>query len=761
MTTIGEALTHALQCLGSGDLETAETVCRQVLQIDPSQPDALHCLGIIALQVGRPDIAVEHIQRSLAIVPANAAAHCNLGLAHQALGRLDEATACFQQSLRLQPDAAQTHNSLGIVYGVQGRLDDALASYEQALRLDPNFADAHNNLAFALLVQGKPQESEKHCRLAIAIKPAYVEAWDNLGNAQREQGKLDDAVRSYREALRLRPSFAQTHNNLGGTLLLQGKLAEAVASYRHALDYQPLYVEAHANLAGALQSQGKLAEAEMHFRQALALRPDFEDAHHNLAAVLTDQGKAIELMASLEQPLALRPTDRLRVASATVLPAVYESVTDVERWRTRLIQGLRQLHERGVTVDVSSETATPLFYLAYQGANDRDIQRDVARLYRAPQPTVHMGNKPGQQKIRIGLLSSFFRKHTIGHWTRGIVAQLARDDFTVVVLSVGRHEDKVADFFKQQADQYMLVPKELPAARDLIGNQNLDVLLYADIGMEPVTYTLAMSRLAAVQCVTLGHPDTTGIDTIDYYISAEALETEQSEQYYTETLIRLPSMPVYYYPTARQQTRPQRSQFGLGETDHVYACLQTLYKLHPDFDEILGAILRGDPRGVLVLSQGAIPHLEHLLRKRFATTLTDVLDRIRFQPFLSFDEYLQLLAVADVQLDPIPFGGGNTSYDGLTLGTPIVTLPSKMLRGRITYALYKQMHMLDCVAGSREEYVKLALRLGMDRDFRQAMHEKILARNDALFENSAGIRDLEKFLRTAVHAGTGGHRVSG
>jgi len=182
---------------------------------------------------------------------------------------------------------------------------------------------------------------------------------------------------------------------------------------------------------------------------------------------------------------------------------------------------------------------------------------------------------------------------------------------------------------------------------------------------------------------------------------------------------------------------------------HIYACPQSLFKLHPEFDDLLGGILRGDPRGTLVLSQGAGPHVTQQLRKRFATTLPDVVDRIHFVAKLKRPDFLSLLAVADVLLDPLHFGGGNTSYEGLAFGVPIVTLPSQFLRGRITFALYQQMQMLDCVARSPLEYVEIALRLGTDDSYRQTIRDKILAAHSVLLENSEGVRELEQFFKGA------------
>jgi predicted O-linked N-acetylglucosamine transferase (SPINDLY family) len=333
---------------------------------------------------------------------------------------------------------------------------------------------------------------------------------------------------------------------------------------------------------------------------------------------------------------------------------------------------------------------------------------------------------------------------------RGLVAQLTRDVFEVTVISIGRNEDEIARFFREHADRYLEVPNHVPSARRLIADQKLDVLFYADIGMDHTSYSLAFSRLAPVQCVTWGHPVTTGIETVDYFVSCELMEIPEAQEHYTETLIQLKHPPIYYYRPAIAPPSKHRADFGLTKEDHVYICLQTASKFHPDFDELLGGILRGDPRGQLVLSQWLVPSWERHLRQRFAHTLSDVLDRIRFVPMMKYHDYLSLVAAADVQLDPIHFGGGNTSYDAFSVGTPIVTLPSKFLRGRFTLAMYKQMGFLDCVAGDRADYVKLALRLGTNPDFRDCMHNKILAASHVLFENGLGVRELERFLQEAV-----------
>src|SRR5262249_45364286 len=159
---------------------------------------------------------------------------------------------------------------------------------------------------------------------------------------------------------------------------------------------------------------------------------------------------------------------------------------------------------------------------------------------------------------------------------------------------------------------------------------------------------------------------------------------EGAEGHYTEKLVRLKALPFYYYRPAPPAPLKGRDHFGLAEGQHVYGCPQTLFKFHPAFDALLGDILWRDPRGVLVLIRGKHPHWEEVLKRRFAATLPDVLDRIRWLPPKPRGDFLNLMAVCDILLDTTPFSGGNTSYEGLALGVPIVTLEAPLMRGRLT-----------------------------------------------------------------------------
>jgi protein O-GlcNAc transferase len=763
MPMIAQALNTAQRFQQEGQFQQAEFLYRQVLHVDPGNAEAHFNLGFVLKKQGKLNEAAASYEQAIRLKPQNAEAHNNLGNIFLECNNLDQAALHFQQALRFDPRNAQAHNNLGIVFKKLGRLNDAAASYQQALLLKPDFDRAHSNLGNILQEQGKLEQASACYRKALACNPRLGAVHLNLGALLRAQGKLEEAADCARQAVQQQPDLAEAYLHLGAILQEQGRADEAVAAYRQALRLKPNSAEPYYNLGGLLAGQNNFDDAVANYRQALRLKPDMAEAHTALGQVLGDrEGKTAEGMACLQEALRLKPSARLRIALATCQPVIYQSVAELESWRGRLVKEVRELREQNVVHDVTDETVVNLFYLAYQGLNDRDIQREVARLHQSPRMSGvrcpvsgvkgissygHRTPDTGHRTVRVGFLSSFFRRHTIGLLMGGLVEQLSRREFEVIVLSVGRYEDEVAAFFKQHADRFVEIPRHLPTARRLILEQSLNVLFYTDIGMDPVTSTLAHSRLAPVQCTTWGHPVTTGIDTVDYFISSEALETEEAAQHYTEKLIKLKTLPIYYYRPELSRPVKGREAFGLTADAHVYACPQNLIKLHPDFDEVAGGILRGDPRGVLVLGWGLAAPWEGLLRQRFATTLPDVVDRIRFLPRLNRPEFLNFMAVSDVLLDPIHFGGGNTSYEGLALGAPIVTLPSRFLRGRITFALYKQMGMLECVVHSPQEYVELAQRLGTDKGYRDQVRDRILEGNGVLYQNSAGVKELEEFFK--------------
>jgi cytochrome P450/predicted O-linked N-acetylglucosamine transferase (SPINDLY family) len=713
---------------------------------------------------------------------------------HLARGQFSAAREILDVVIAGAPQALWPHEVLSRTLLLEGKdwaaAENALCA---VLEIEPNHPEAQYNLAMLLRQQGnagrreatstsgdglprtaKPRPAALSMPDALRSVPdlegtppvfretvesdlGLAEAYFYLGHMFLQKGKIEQAVAAYRQGLCIRPQSVAAYNHLGKALQELGRLQEAGAAFRQALTLQPNDADTHNHLGSALCRQGKLEEAVACYQRALEIHPDHYGAHCNRGMLFAEEGKMDEATRHYHAALAVRPTSHVHVLLATLLPPIYQSREDMRAWRLRLTDNLHRLHQDNLHFDLTREVVPPLFRLAYQGENDRDIQRTRARIYAPGLDPAVLSSVGGHRsgKIRVGVISKFLKNHTIGLLNCGLIANLSREHFSVIVLALESSLDPVGQFIRQHADENVALPENLPVARRIIADLRLDVLFYTDIGMDPWTYTLAFSRLAPVQCVTWGHPVTTGIPTIDYFVSSHLLELDGAEDHYTETLIRLKGLPIYYYRPPRPSPLKERSYFGLSDDSHLYACPQPPFKFHPEFDEFLGTILRYDPRGQLALIRGKFTHWDELLKQRFAVTIPDVVHRIRVVPPQSRDNFLNLMEVTDVLLDPIYFGGGNTSYEGLAVGVPIVTLPGALLRGRITRALYQKIGVMDCVVSSRQGYVDLALELGTNRSYRESVRRKILAANNALYEDLTGIRELEEFFRTAVRtAGT-------
>ncbi len=362
----------------------------------------------------------------------------------------------------------------------------------------------------------------------------------------------------------------------------------------------------------------------------------------------------------------------------------------------------------------------------------------------------------------MGFLSQYLVDHTIGLLNQGLIRHLDRSRFEVVVIHAPKAKH---DAFRQNLDalanKFITLPTNLTAQQQVIAAEQLDVLFYPDIGMTASTYFLAFARLAPVQATSWGHPDTTGLDTIDYFVSATTIEPDDAELHYTERLIRLNRLPSFYEIPEMLDELPTRSELGLPETGTLYGCPQTLYKFHPDFDAVLAAIAEGDPEGRIVLLEGTYSPWTDLLKARWKENFPVLLDSVLFLPPMSRKNFIALQGLIDVLLDPIHFGGGNTFYEAMIYGTPIVTWPGQFMRGRIVTGGYRQMSVEDApIALQLEDYAPLALALGRDSKRRRALREvSVEAAGRELFEDMKAVREFEVFLEAAVDAVANGEKL--
>jgi tetratricopeptide (TPR) repeat protein len=338
---VHDDLNTALGYHRDGLLDQAARAYQTLLGRSPDHADALHLLGVVALQRGHPAGAVEYIGRAIALNPSVAAYQANRAEAYRALGQHERAVECCRLALRLRPHFPEAANNLGLAWLDLGRTDEAIAQFREAIRLRSDFAMAHNNLGNALLLRGdkaqaldqfrralqydpdlveahsnlgqlllelyRRPEALVHCREAVRLRPDFPEARNNLGNVLRELGRLEEAKACYAEALRLNENLPITYNNMGQALQEEGRLDEALAWYQRALERGPNSARIQSNVASLLEELGQHDEAIARYKLALRLEPDHAEAHSGLGWIRHEQGRYSEAMTLYRRALELRP----------------------------------------------------------------------------------------------------------------------------------------------------------------------------------------------------------------------------------------------------------------------------------------------------------------------------------------------------------------------------------------------------------------------------------------------------------------------
>src|SRR5712671_1605749 len=296
--TLKSQLDQAIALHQQGHLARAQAAYENILKAQPEHFDALHLLGVIAIQTNQHRLAVDLIGQAIAINPNDAAFYSNRGVALQELKLLDAAVASYDKAIAIRSDDADVYSNRGNVLQELKQLEAAVASYDKAIAAKPDYAEAHYNRGTALQALKQPEAAVASYDKALAIKRDYAEAYSNRGNALQKLKQLDAAVASYDKAVAIKPDFAEAYSNRGVAMQDLKQLEAAIASFDKAVALKPDYAEAYSNRGVALQQHNQIDAALASYDKAVAINPDYAQAYLN-------KGMALLLKGNIEQGFEL------------------------------------------------------------------------------------------------------------------------------------------------------------------------------------------------------------------------------------------------------------------------------------------------------------------------------------------------------------------------------------------------------------------------------------------------------------------------
>jgi len=697
-------LQNAIALHQQGQLGQAESIYRQLLEIDPRNADALHLLGVIARKSGNHQGAVDLIALAIDINPNVAIYHSNRGNALQDLKQFEVAVASYENAIALKPDYAEAYCNRGNALKVLRQFLAAVASYEKAIALKPDYAEAYCNRGVAMRELKQLEVALASYDKAISLKPDLADAYYNRGNALQELKQFVAAVASFDKVIELKPDLVDAHYNRGNALQELKQFVAAVASYDKAIALKPDYAEVYSNRGVALQELKQLSAAVACYDKAIALKPDYAEAYCNRGVALQELKQLSAAVACYDKAIALKPDYGYLLG---MRQHARMHMCDWKDFGSNLLELSRKIQN-----NIKASTCLPVLALPISLSD----KRKVAELWSDDKYPYNsslgpISKTPSKSKIRIGYYSQDFRVHPVSVLTIGLFEHHDKSRFELIAFSMSTEaHDEMRERITKAFDQFI----------DVSSNSDQEVAalsraLGVDIAIDLGGHThncrtgIFSFRAAPIQLSYIGYLGTMGVEYYDYLIADKVVIPLNSQKYYSEKIVYLPTYQVNDSKQEIPQTALSRQELNLPTSGFIYCCFNANYKITPSTFDGWMRILKAVPESVLLLYTDistAAKNLKMEAEKRGVNP-----ERLIFGEKLIRSQYLARCRSADLFLDTLPYNAGATATDALWAGLPVLTCMGESFASRYAASLLFAIGLPELVAETQAEYEALAIEL--------------------------------------------------
>lgn len=658
------------------------------------------------------------------------------------LGRLDYATRYANYALQLS--CMLCHKASLVLANISydsGDLGGAAKIYLSLVNTDLRVY-AYQGLAVICQKRGNLKRAIKILSLTLKSHPSESSPYFALGQIYLELGDYREAWNHFRRSLQ---SDSNSMDSWSGAYqcaceLKEFKTALSIANNLIALDSSnPKFYEYKGRVLFEMNHAKDCADA---YYAALTLQPNNPIYYLNLSnpcARVPFLGSEVHALAyTLKtscfkiQTLLIQDQISLVNGSRGLIPFAYYCA--YSPYNLKHIYGpyyvaLEQIYA-GELNDVKNRQGDAAMSFSIRNSSQFRVRKDAPK-----------------KKIRIGLLSRYFSAHSNTQAFEGLIYYLNRDQFEIVLIHrYGTVVDGVQIWLNGLADESVYLWESLECSLDLLLSLSLDILFFTDLGMDPYDFMIPALRSCPIQITGWGLPHTSGLTSIDYYLSSSLLESSEHQKEYVEQLVLLDGLPCCFMEKNLNYWRGSRDYFMLPSERVLLGCTQNFWKIHPDFDLILENIAHRLPDVVFVFVETSIEGSNQSFVDRFAKRAPLAFSQSLFLARARTADFLPLCDCFDVILDTPYYGAGVTAYMSMYVGSPTVCFAGSRLRDSTTAAIYRYLSIENApIANSFSEYVEKAVNLACDFDLRLQIKKDTVAAASKLYDNQDYVRSFERF----------------
>ena len=640
--------------------------------------EAAFCLSQLMLAKGNNRDALAICEQALRLNPQHARLWCALGAAERRLAQMDAARSAYERAVELDPGYAQAWSNLGEWWLVKGNFSTALEKFEQALKFEPRLLEALNNRVAVLYELGRFGDAEKAARQAIEIHPGQAALHVNLGNVLLHSGKARPAVKAFRKALECDPGCAEAHLNLATLLGETGRLAEVLDFIEHDIAVKGENAQRLASLALAYQAKGDLPAAEATCNKVLELQPNNVSVLITLASCHSARAQHREAIRLHERALAENPD----------MPAIYSNIA----------------FDATYLPDISPEEV----FACHRGWAERFEKNADKEKYKFGQ------SREPDRPLRIGYVSGDFGTHPVGFLLRDVMRHHDRQRYSIHCYSMQRASDDITETIRANADSWVdaLLMSDDELAQQIHQDQ-IDILVDLSGHTAYNRLPVFVRKPAPVQATWIGYFHSTGLDSIDYFITDPFTTPANSGQLFSETPVWLPHSRFCYSPPDYAPDVVPSPVLARGSI--TFGSFNRAEKLVEPVIVAWVKILQAVPGSRLLLKASAFDNeqVSEELRRRFlACGLED--GRLELRGRSSHQEMLEQYGEIDIALDPFPFNGGMTTLEALWMGVPVVTMAGTGVVSRQSTSALANLGLTELVFDDLDGYIQGAVALAND-----------------------------------------------
>lgn len=599
--------------------------------------------------------------------------------------KFKEAEECFRAALLHHADDVQSLICLGYVLKEQGHFAEARAALRRAAtsgHADPDAYEAHYLLSEISELEGDRDDAIRCLSKTLDLKHDFTRACTDLIRLLHLQGRRSEVRKLLLQSVKLVPESAEYRLLLGKACADEMDFQMALDNFKEVVRLGTDNAEVNLCIGAALCRLDRLSESLNFFNRSEMLDPitAFEVRFH-LGNANFRIGNSKEAIMFLQQSIKLQPN--FLPAYSQLLFALNFAETEVRR--------------------------------SYQ-----DVATQFGKLTKsqplAIQPKAPPSADREKRVLRIGFLSGEFRNHPVYFFIIGILEHIDRSKFQLIAYSNNEADDHVTPSIKAKMDAWNVI-RELSddAAALLIHSHQIDVLIDLCGHSGEGRLQVFARRPALVQVSWLGYFASTGLNEMDYLIADPISVPEDSTEWFSETVLRLPT-------TRLCMRKPQPSRDialvpppCLTKGYVTFGSFQQEAKITPAVLQVWSMVMARVPTSRLRIQSSSLdsPAAFERFSARMRSAEIDP-SRVDLLGSMAWEDYLEAHGEVDMLIDTFPYSGGTTTAFALWMGVPIVTLLGDTILSRQGAAMLSCVGLSDWIANEVADYVSKAVMFSQD-----------------------------------------------